>query len=227
MTNGRSTSSLCDAELEEALAILISSTRNKKRPFPLTYVAQSLEVAKVKLGSYSEVANRIDISPKMLRQFSYISRLSKPVQKMFELRQLDSVDALAHLAMLGSNDQHAVARALASGHIDTNDVRAIVELRKGDAGRPVSELIHTVKTTRNAKEYIVEFVVRSGRSDAALHKLLTKHIPESEIVRLEVNGVVGRLALTAKDKAALGRAAKTLGTPLRGVMAILQGASSV
>jgi hypothetical protein len=214
-----------DDELEEALAVLISSTRNKRRPFPLTYVAKWLEIAAAKLGSYSAVAHRIGISPKMLRQFSYVHRLSKPVQKLFELRELDSVDALAHLAMLRSADQRLVAQALASGQIDTSDVRAVVELRDGDLDSSINELINRVRTTKTTKEYVVEFIVRGGRDRDALRALITRYIPKTEILRLEVNGVIGRLVLTPKGREALGKAARALGTSLKGVMAaILRGA---
>jgi hypothetical protein len=214
-----------DNELKEALAVLISSTRNKKRPFSLTYVAKWLEIAVTKLGSYSVVAHRLGISPKMLRQFSYVRRLSKPVQKLFELRELDSVDALAHLAMLRSTDQRPVAQALASGQIDTIDVRAVVELRESDQVRPISELIDQVKASKTSKEYVVEFIIRGSCDPDAVRAIITRYIPKEEIVRLEVNGAVGRLVLTPKGRESLGKAAKKLGTSLRSVMAaILQGA---
>jgi hypothetical protein len=213
-----------DHELEEAFAVLISSTRNKKRPFPLTHVAKWLEVAVAKLGSYSAVAHRIGISPKMLRQFSYVRRLAKPVQKLFELRKLDSVDALAHLAMLRSTDQRSVAHALASGHIDTIDVRAVVELREDDRFRPIHDLIEQVETSKTKKEYVVEFIIRGNRNTDAVRAAITRHIPEKEIVRLEINGIMGRLVLTPKGKESLGKAAKKLVTSLQSVMpAILQG----
>lgn len=214
-----------DGELKEALAVLISSTRNKKRPFSLIYVAKWLEIALTKLGSYSAVAHRIGISPKMLRQFSYVRRLSKPVQKLFELRELDSVDASAHLAMLRAVDQKPVAQALASGQIDTIDVRAVVELRETDHVRPIKVLIDQVKTSKTSKEYVVEFIIRGSRDPDAVRAIVTRYIPKEEIVRLGVNGVVGRLVLTPKGRESLGKAAKTLGTSLRSVMAaILQGA---
>lgn len=100
-----------DDGLREALAVLISCTRNKKRPLPLTEIAKWLQVAREKLGSYAAVANRIGLSPQMLRQFSYVQRLAEPVQRLFETRRLDSVDAVAHLAMLSPSDQKEVAHS--------------------------------------------------------------------------------------------------------------------
>src|SRR5437867_2915361 len=117
-------------EMEEALAVLISSTRSRSRPLPLTEVARWLEIALRKLGGYSAVADRIGLSPKMLRQFSYVGRLSKRVQRLFRKRRLDSVDAAAHLAMLPPKEQEIAAEALASREIDTIDLRAAIRLRR-------------------------------------------------------------------------------------------------
>jgi len=193
----------------------------------LTDVARWLEIAAAKLGSYSAVANRIDISPKMLRQFSYVHRLSKPVQKLFERRELDSVDALAHLAMLPAADQGPVARALASRHIDTSDVRAVVELRDKDRDRPVGDLIERVKSSKTTKEYVVEFVIRGSRDRETLEAAIRRYIPQTEIIRLEVNGIIGRLVLTQQGKEALAKAARALRSTLKTVIpAILEGAQT-
>ena len=65
----------------------------------------------------------------MLRQFSYVRRLTPEVQSLFAKRKLDSVDAATHLAMLDKKDQKVVAKSLAMRELDTEDVRAIVQWR--------------------------------------------------------------------------------------------------
>ena len=213
-----------DRELKEALAILISSTHSKKRPLPLTEIAKWLDVAVVKLGSYSAVADRIGLSPQMLRQFSHISRLTKSVQKLFQSRCLDSIDAVTHLAMLPGQEQEVMAEALASGDIDTSDIRAVVQLRReGDSG-PIDVLLKRVRESKTKQEYVAEFVVRGGRDSTSITDAFSAYIPESEIMRLELQGAVGRLVVTQKGKQALARVARTLGVPFKRVIpTILQG----
>ena len=213
-----------DDELKEALAVLISSTHSKNRPLPLTEIAKWLDAAVSKLGSYSAVADRIGLSPQMLRQFSYISRLSRSVQKLFQSRRLDSIDAVTHLAMLPVQEQEVMAEALASGDIDTSDIRAVVQLRReGDSG-PIDVLLKRVRESKTKQEYVAEFVVRGSRDYTSITDAFGAYIPESEIMRLELKGAVGRLVVTQKGKHALARAARTLGVPFKRVIpTILQG----
>lgn len=223
MTSGRSLDISEDDELKEALAVLISCTRNKKRPLPLTQIAKWLEIARKKLGTHTAVANRIGLSPKMLRQFSYVRRLAEPVQDLFENRQLDSVDAATHLAMLLPADQKAVARSLASKEIDTSDARAIVELRKAGVADSIKDLLQRVKASKTTKEYLAEFVIRGPRDERKLIQVFAHYIPRADILRLEVDGAIGRLVLTQNGKRALAEAARKLHTPLKSVIpAILQ-----
>lgn len=213
-----------DDELKEALAVLISSTHSKKRPLPLTDIAKWLKVAVVKLGSYSAVADRIGLSSQMLRQFSHVPRLAKSVQKLFQTRRLDSVDAVTHLAMLPVQEQQIVAEALASGDIDTSDIRAVVQLRRGGESGPIDRLLKRVKESKTKQEYVAEFVVRDGRDYTSMMDAFKVYIPENEIIRLELKGSVGRLVVTQKGKQALAKAARTLGIPLKRVIpTILQG----
>jgi hypothetical protein len=208
-------------ELKEALAVLISSTHNRKRPLPLTKIAHWLELAVAKLGTYSAVADRIGLSSKMLRQFSYVSRLSRPVQRLFDTRRLDSIDAVVHLAMLPMREQQTVARALASGEIDTADIRAVVQLRQDKQSGGINSLLKRVKESKAKQEYVAEFVVRGIPDRIRLLKAFRQHIPPGEILRLELNGALGRLAVTQKGKAALTKAARDFGVSLKRVIPMI------
>jgi DNA-binding transcriptional regulator YdaS (Cro superfamily) len=207
-----------DRSLKEALAVLISSTRSKKRVLPLTEIAKWLEIAVAKLGSYEAVAQRIGLSPHMLRQFSNVRRLPESVQQLFESRQLDSVDACTHLAMLPETEQIILATALTSGEIDTKDLRAIVQLHQRDRSSSIDDLLQRVKESKTRHEYVAEFVVRGAKTRAALLSAFEKHIPPKEIVRLEVNGAFGRLVLTQKGKQALSNTARILKVPIKHVI---------
>ena len=207
-----------DDKLNEALAVLISSTRSKKRPLPLTEIARWLEIAVAKLGSYSAVADRIGLSPHMLAQFSSVLRLAKPVQKLFESRKLDSVDAAVHLAMLPAKEQETISKVLAKKEIDTSDVRAVVQLRQAKAHLPTKRLLRSVKESKTKQEYIAEFVIRGSHDHRSILIKFQKYIPQAEIIRLEIKGALGRLVLTRKGKQALLKAAKLLGATTKHVI---------
>lgn len=210
-----------DAKLQEALAVLISCTRNKKRPLPLTEISNWLEFAVAKLGSYKAVASRIGLSEHMLRQFSVINNLSPHVQELFKHRQLDSVDAAVHLSMLPVKEQNQLADALASRDIDTIDVRAAVRLRRlGQAGS-IDKLLQRVKAGKTRQEYVAEFVIRGAHDRRSLLAAFGKHIPPAHIIRLELNGALGRLVLTQRGKEALAQAAKNLGTQMKHVIPMI------
>jgi hypothetical protein len=192
-----------DDELKEALAVLIASTHSKERPLPLTEVAKWLEVAVGKLGSYSAVADRIGLSPQMLRQFSHVPRLAKSVQKLFQTRQLDSVDTATHLAVLPVQEQQVMAEAFASGDIDTSDIQAVAQLRRDGESEPIDKLLKHVRESKTKHEYVAEFLVRGDRDSPRIMDAVSPYLPGSEIIRLELKGDVGRLAVTEKSKQAL------------------------
>lgn len=213
-----------DDKLNQALAILISNTRSNKRPLPLTAVAYWLDVAVKKLGSYSAVADRLGLSTKMLRQFSYVERLTPSVQQLVETRALDSVDAITHLAMIPAKHQQAVAQALVSGKLDTSDIRPVVQLYRANFSDSINEIISRVKKNKTKREYIAEFVIRGSRDPKSILKAFEKHISPKQIIRIELEGSLGRLVLTAIGKKQLQMAARTLGTTMSHVIpTILQG----
>lgn len=213
-----------DDELNQALAILISNTRSNKRPLPLTEVARWLDMAVKKLGSYSSVADRLGLSTKMLRQFSYVKRLTPSVQQLVATRKLDSVDAITHLAMLPAKQQRVVAEALAAGEIETSDVRPIVQLQRANYSDSANKIISRVKKNKTRREYIAEFVVRGSRDSKSIVKAFEKHISRKEIIRIDLEGALGRLVLTAIGKKQLQKAARTLGTSMNHVIpTILEG----
>jgi DNA-binding transcriptional regulator YdaS (Cro superfamily) len=227
MTKRQSTAAGAESQqLKEALAVLISCTRNKKRPFPLTHVAHWLDIAVATLGSYAAVADRIALSPKMLKQFSCVQRLTKPVQELFEIRKLDSVDAAAHLVMLPAKEQEVIARALAHGEIDTADVRAAVQLRHAKGNDSVQDVLRSVKESKIKQEYIAEFVIRGSHTSKSMMDAFLKYIPTNDILRLEIQGALGRLVLTRKGKEALVRTAKSFGKPMQHVIPTILSSSN-
>lgn len=210
-----------DEQLKHALAILLSNTEIKKRPLPLTEIAKWLNVAVEKLGSYSAVADRLGLSEKMLRQFSYVGRLSPKVRELVETRKLDSVDAVTHLGMLPTKQQEVVADAFRTGEINTSDIRAVVQLQRSHYSNSIKEILKRVKDNKIKREYIAEFVVRGSRSPERILRKFQKYISPQEIIRVDIDGSFGKLVLTQSGKKELFRAAQTLGTSINQVIPIM------
>ena len=212
-----------DEELKEALAVLISSTRSKRRSLPITEIARWLDIAVRKLGTYSAVGERIGLSAKMLRQFAAVNGLAPKVKQLFASRKIESVDAAAHLAMLTKADQLVVANALAEKEIQTADVRGIVQLRQLEPALPIESLLSRIIDSRTKHEHIAEFVIRGGKTRADLLGAFEAYIAPEHIVRLEIQGALGRLVLSDEGRRDLSKAASGLGTSLSEVIpAILQ-----
>jgi hypothetical protein len=221
MTRAASADNGDDEQLKEALAVLISSTRSKQRPLPMTEIARWLEVAVGKLGTYKAVGARIGLSAKMLRQFAAVSELAPKVRDLIASRRIDSVDSVAHLAMLSKSDQLVIASALAEKAIQTADVRGVVQLRKLDPNLPIEGLLRRMIDSKTKHEYVAEFVIRGGRTEKELLRTFEAYIPAEHIIRLETDGAIGRLILSDKGKRALIKAASDLGTSLSEVIPVI------
>jgi hypothetical protein len=205
--------------IENCLAILISSTRSKKRTKSLVEIAEWLAYAVEELGSVRVVGERIGLSPQMLRQFESVQKLIPAVQQLFSTRRLDSVDAAAHLSMLQPKEQLAVAMLLAEGKIDTSDVRAIHQQRKAGDTDSIECLIDKVEKSKTKQEYVVEFAIRGSQDPGKVKTAIGRVFSEDQVVDLELHGAMGRLVLTKKGRATLSATAKKLKVPLKSVMA--------
>lgn len=227
MTRAASGDSDNDEQLKEALAALISSTKSKRRPLPMTEIARWIDIAVEKLGSYPAVGARIGLSAKMLRQFSAVKELAPKVRDLVATRKIDSVDAVAHLAMLSKSDQWVIADALADRRIQTADVRGVVQLRQLEPDLPIARLLRRIIDSKTKQEYVAEFVIRGGRTEKELLRVFEAYIPAEDIIRLETDGALGRLVLSDRGKRALSKAASDLGASLSEVIpAIFQKARS-
>lgn len=216
---------ISDHKVQEAIAVLIKNTRTTSRYLSLVEIDKWLNIAVQGLGSVKEVADRIDLSAKMLRQFTYVSRLSHPVRRLFTSRKIDSVDAAVHLSKLSFAYQLPIAKELAAGAINTADVRAIHDFSKQHPRTPISKVIENIKITRNIKHYVAEFVIRGHTSDVVLlKKLFSDALGEKNMFSLEVNGLIGKITLTASGKKNLARLCRTTGLTRKNVItSIAQG----
>jgi hypothetical protein len=210
-----------DPAFDEALALLLSSTLRKKRPSSLAAVADAIMTASAHLGSLGAVSDRVGISAKMLAQFLRVRDLIPETQRLVERRLIDSVDAVAHLARLTAIDQLPVARAFAEKCISTSDVRGIVDLRKRLPNVGIDELIAMIRSSKTAKEYVFEFIVRGGDSPEILKQRLSVHLPNSHTRDLSVDASKGRLTVDEDGYKILREMASRNKIPLKSILPVL------
>ena len=197
------------SQLDDALAALLASTRRAKRSLNLMEVSKKLRTALRLLGSLRAVADALGLSEETVRQFSRIEKLSRDVKKLLASGQITSMDLADRLSRFPAGDQHAIATAVISGTLDARDVRAILALRKAMPKASIKRHIRRIQRSRNIKEYVAEFrSPEPNPSLGALARRVSGVLGAREIRRLEADGVVGRVTLSAKGRKALEDAAR-------------------
>lgn len=202
------------ARSEEAMATLITSTRTQKRNVSLVEFARILRCAIDEAGSLEEVADRIDLSPRMLKQFLLVERLCPTVHEWVARRQLDSVDAVGYLVPFPPKAQEFLARQLIEGKIQTSDLRAVRQVHKERPTEPLRAVIERVLASRTKKVYVLEFVFRGGLSEAAVARKVQKTVGKDGLSGVEREGSFGRVVLTPEGLARMRQAAAERGVSL-------------
>jgi len=123
--------------------IAFENTGRKKRPKDLVTVAGAMKYLTGIYGS-KEVAEKLNISVEMIRQFLTVLDLPRSVKKLFAGRRLDSVDVAKELAALGDErKQESAAQAIVnSPSKDVRDIKRLIKTghyRVKDAKRTVLE----------------------------------------------------------------------------------------
>lgn len=112
-----------------ALAMVLSNTRRKKRPNDLVTTADAMAFLIDLYGSQKALAQKLDLSVEMVRQFLTVLKLPTTVKALFARRQIDSVDIAKELAALPDDeDQERAAKAVMNS--PSKDVRDIKRLIK-------------------------------------------------------------------------------------------------
>lgn len=211
--------------IQKSLAALIKNTRTTHRYLSLIEIADWLDIAIEGLGSLKKVADRIDLSEKMLKQFQYIRKLTPTAQKIFASRKIDSVDIAVHLSMFKDQEQIEIAKEIASGNLNSADVRAIRELKKEVENLCITDVIEKVKASRDVKQYIAEFVIRSKRSDEeSLRDRFSKVLEPNNIISLSLKGSIGKIIINDKGWSLLQKYSKNHKlTKAQAISTIVQG----
>lgn len=201
MNNNKEINRPTEKEIHKALAVLIKNTRTTKRYISIVEIADWLDIAVRGLGGFREVAERLGLSLKMIKQFTYIKKLVIDVQDMFDKREIDSVDIAVHLSMLNNDEQLLVAKEVAAKQLDSADVRAVRELRKDAPTFNIKHIIEKVTSSKNIKHYIAEFVVRSKTLDEEqLIEYFSKVIKSRNIFKLIKRGSIGHITMNSAGK---------------------------
>jgi hypothetical protein len=202
--------------LSEALGVLIGNTRRVHRKFSLVDVAECIEIARQDLGSLHAVAEHVGLSEEMLRQFGSVKDLCPKVKKLVSERKIDSVDIVYRLSKLPHSEQYDVASLVAGGDLDSDDVRAVVTLRRSAPEIDIREVVERVRSSRNIKEYVAYFPVPAGRSHVRLlRSAVAAVVGQANIRSLSLEGNLGTLILNSAGRKRLAEAARSQGVTTR------------
>ena len=208
-----------ESEIEDALAGLIASTKRIHRKLNLLEVARKLEVARNALGSLKNVSNAVGLSTEMLRQFSRVPKLAPKVRELLEKGIIQSVDVADRISRLPRPDQLPIAQAVARGELNSDDVRAVVSLRKQLPKMEINKVIHRVTSSRNIREYVVQFLHPSGEDSVKdIKARFITLLGKGGLCSLSFKNGVGTLVLKETGKVRLQGIAKAKGITKRALV---------
>ena len=203
-------------EVEDALAGLIASTKRVRRKLNLVEIAEKLDIARKGLGNLKKVSEAVGLSLEMLRQFTRVAKLSPEVRSLVAEGLIQSVDIADRISRLPLPDQLPVARAVANGELNSDDVRAIVSYRKQRPKMLINKVISNVTSSRNIREYVVQFLPPKGENQLKdVEERFIKLLGKDAICSLSIEKGVGILILNAKGKERLQTNAKRQGLTKR------------
>ena len=208
-------------KLERALALIIASTKTRRRPFSIAEISEAISYAKNQLSSIHALSDSVSLSAKMLRQFERFEDLSTETQELVRNRKIDSVDAVAHLSRLKPEDQDLVADRLASKSWDTSDVRAFLELRTAKPDDNTADLVAQVAQSKNIKEHVFEFIKRQGVDKEHVVDRVSSVVSRENVRGVDFEGSKGTLRLTPTGSEHLKRYSKANSIPLKNIVSYL------
>lgn len=114
---------------ETALSIIFANTRRKKRKEDLLTIARSFDYLVKLYGSKKRVAEKVDLSTEMIREFLTVLTLPPDVLKLVAERKIDRIDVVGEIASLHDAKQQ-IAMAEEFENRSSKDVRDIKHLVK-------------------------------------------------------------------------------------------------
>src|SRR5574341_531657 len=184
-------------EVENALAALIVNTRRTTRKLNLLEIASMLNLAITGLGNAKMVAEKLDLSEEMVRQFLSVNRLCPEVKGLIKRRAIDGVDIAHRLSKLSARDQVVVAKSIAKDNLSSEDVRAIIALKKSLPSLAVGKVIKKVISTKTIKRFMILFVWPSPLvSEAEVMNHLRKKLGSDGVISVSNMKGMGLLTIS-------------------------------
>lgn len=199
-------------KLQDALAALIANTRRKNRKLNLVEISEKIKIAR-KYLSISEIANRILLSYEMVREFTRVNLLIPSVKKMISEGKIKSIDIADRLSKLPSSDQLYVAKEVVTGNLNSDDLRAIVSLRKNMPDTSITKIVNRIRISQNIKEYVAEFIIPSEQigNETIILKNLDRAFGKPHICSASLQQRMGHIVLDAEGRDMLARQARIWG----------------
>jgi len=212
------------AEVDDALAALIASTRRVARKLNLLEIGEKLAIARKHLGSTGAVALAVDLSSEMLRQFARVETLSPAVKELIRKGRLSSVDIADRISRLPLKDQGFVAESVVAGKLNSGDVRSILAHRRVVSSGPIREVVRTLLRSKNVREYVIEFVLPENASRRAAKRRLVSFFGKDAIRNTKIGDSTGQVCVSDEGRTRLVEAARAEGlTKRRLIEAVLSG----
>lgn len=195
---------------------MIANTRRVRRKLSLVEVSEWLDTARRGLGSLRAVGERIGLSDEMLRQFATVNDLAPRVKKLVAERKIDRVDVAHRLSKLSPSEQYQVATLVVGGELDSDDVRAVVSLRRSAPDLDIREVVERVRSSRNIKEHVAYFPVPPGACNIKmLRSRLAAVVGKANIRSLTIQGALGTFVVNSEGRKRLAQAARDAGLTKR------------
>jgi hypothetical protein len=208
-------------EPERAIANLIASTRTKQRNVSLVEFYAWLTEAIARLGSLEDVAAKIGVSTRMLKQFLVVGKLDNSVLTHVKQRSLDSIDALNYLARFSHQDQRAILPLLLTKELSSKDLRSVYQQRSVLAGASIPQLVTRVSAGKARRVYELNFLFRGGLTKEQAIDSLKKIVMQDGLERIESDGPFGKVLLTKIGLDRLRAYSRAKGIPFKRVLAHL------
>jgi len=142
-----------DKTIAKLLLSIKPPRRGMKRPFSPIEVAKLFQEA-CRYSTIKEVAKRAGISQEMVREFLKLLSLPPDIQRQLFSNWDIGIDKGYRLSMLkDEKEQRRLANAILNEKLSSNEVRAIVYLKKKNQEMPISDCIKEVLRLREKTKH--------------------------------------------------------------------------
>lgn len=166
---------------ETAISILFANTKRKKRYVDLITLAQSCKYLADLYGSKGAVAEKVGLSPEMIREFMLPLKLPREIQKLISSRKIDSIDKVKEISTL-KNSSRQIAAAREFVDTSTQDARDMKRLIK-KASLPAEKAKEIILEAKPKDLHIFVMDFDEGMYHSLLEHAKKKRIDPAELVK--------------------------------------------